>query len=74
MSILESEKKLFTEWEGKRKGFVKDGVVLERDYLSSNPKIAFILKEVNSKDVGWDLREFVKQGGQPRTWNNVARA
>ena len=68
MSIQKSEKELFTEWEGKRKGFVKDGVVSERDYLQSTPKIVFILKEVNSKDAGWDLRKFVAKGGQPQTW------
>lgn len=73
MSIRESEKELFTEWEGKRKGFVRDGVVSESDYLSSKPKIAFILKEVNSNDAGWDLRKFVAKGGQPQTWSNVAR-
>ncbi len=73
MSVRELEDKLFTEWQGNRKGFVKDGVVSERDYLSSNPKIAFILKEVNSKEAGWKLTDFVAKGGQSQTWSNVAR-
>ena len=68
MSIRESENRLFTEWQGKRKGFVKDGVVSEHYYFRSTPKIVFILKEVNSKDAGWDLRKFVAKGGQPQTW------
>jgi hypothetical protein len=73
MSICELENKLFAEWQGKRKGFVKDGVVSEDDYLSSKPKIALILKEVNSKDDGWNLIDFVREGARPQTWNNVAR-
>jgi hypothetical protein len=74
MSIQELQNNLFAEWQGKRKGFVKDGVVSEDDYLSSSPKIAFILKEVNDNDGGeWDLRQFVSDGGRSQTWNNIAR-
>ena len=47
MSIYEQEKQLFVEWEVGRKGFVRDGVVSEIDYLNSQPKIAFVLKERN---------------------------
>jgi hypothetical protein len=50
MSVRELEDKLFAEWEGERKGFVKDGIVSEHDYFQSTPKIVFILKEVNSKE------------------------
>lgn len=79
MNIKESENELFEEWKGDRKGFVKDGIVSEQDYLSSKPKIVFILKEVNDPDGGglkwysWDLREFVKEGGRSQTWDNIAR-
>ena len=74
MSIKEAENVLFEQWQGNRSGFVKDGVVSEVDYLSSTPKIAFILKEVNDPDGGgWDLRQFVSEGGRPQTWDNIAR-
>lgn len=74
MSIYELEEQLFEQWQKNRKGFVRDGVVSESDYLSSNPKIAFILKEVNDPDGGnWDLRKYVSEGGRSQTWNNVAR-
>jgi len=74
MNIRESETSLFNEWQDNRKGFVKDGVVSVNDYLSLNPKIAFIFKEVNDRSGGgWDLREFIAKGGLPQTWDNVAR-
>ena len=74
MSISRSEERLFKNWEESRVGFVRDGVVSERHYLSASTKIAFILKEVNDLDGGgWDLREFVFDGGRPQTWDNVSR-
>ena len=74
MSIREQENHLFDEWKHNRNGFVSDGVVSEKDYLDSKPKIAFILKEVNDPDGGgWDLRELVAQGKRKQTWENVAR-
>ena len=74
MSIYELEEQLFEQWQTNRAGFVRDGVISESDYLSSNPKIAFILKEVNdSGGGGWDLRKFVSEGGRSQTWNNIAR-
>ncbi len=74
MSITEKEEKLFKLWEAGRKDFVRDGVILENDYSDSFPKIAFILKEVNDPGGGgWDLREFVAEGGRAQTWNNIAR-
>lgn len=34
--------------------------------------IVFVLKEVNGgKD--WDLREYLREGGQGKTWNNIVR-
>jgi hypothetical protein len=74
MNISSLEEQLFSQWQGSRKGFVKDGVVSEKDYLESTPKIAFILKEVNDPDGGgWDLRKFIANGGRPQTWNNMTR-
>lgn len=71
MNISDSEEQLFSQWQGSREGFVRDGVVSEKDYLESNPKIALILKEVNDPDGGgWDLREFIAEGGRPQTWDN----
>ncbi|MFH1893096.1 MAG: hypothetical protein ABIK83_10510 [Candidatus Zixiibacteriota bacterium] len=74
MSIREEEEKLFEQWQVNRQGFVRDGVVSESDYLNSNPKIAFILKEVNDTEGGgWDLRQFVSEGARRQTWDNIAR-
>jgi hypothetical protein len=74
MSISDLEEHLFSQWKGNREGFVRDGVVSERDYLESNPRIAFILKEVNDPDGGgWDLREFIAEGGRSQTWDNITR-
>ncbi len=74
MSISTDEEKLFLAWQECRNGFVRDGVVSEESFLKSKHRIVFILKEVN--DVGgggWDLREFVREGGRRQTWNNIAR-
>lgn len=30
------------------------------------------MKEVNGGE-GWNLKEFLKDGGRPQTWNNIAR-
>ena len=49
MSISEKEKQLFETWQTQRKGFVKDGVVSEPDFLKANIKICFVLKEVNDE-------------------------
>ncbi len=78
MSIREKEERLFREWKSRyhelAKRFVSDGAVSENDYQTSNRKIAFILKEVNDEDGGgWDLREFLRDGGRGQTWNNVTR-
>ena len=74
MSIRDSEEELFAEWRAKRPGFVSDGVVHEDTYLQSSRKLLFVLKEVNSPGVGdWDLRDFLKRGDRPQTWDNVTR-
>ena len=74
MTIYEQEEKLFEEWSHRRSHFVSDGAVSGNHYQTSSQKIAFILKEVNDKDGGgWDLREFLRNGGRGQTWNNVTR-
>ena len=72
-SIRQEEDKLFAEWKTKRLGFRPDGIVDETKYLSSSIKILFILKELNKCDDDFDLREFLKKGGRPETWDNITR-
>ena len=74
MGIAEQELKLFDEWSKNRDGFVSDGVVSEIDYVKSELKLCFVLKEVNDLDGGgWDLREFIRNGARPQTWDNITR-
>ena len=74
MSITEAEEALFSEWREIRDGFVADGVVDEEAYLTSRPKLLFLLKEVNDPTGGgWDLRDALREGGRAQTWNNVTR-
>lgn len=74
MTISKEETALFEEWKGNREGFVFDGVASELDYLNSNIKLCFVLKEVNDLGGGgWDLREFIKAGARSQTWDNISR-
>lgn len=74
MTIKEQERKFFEVWSKNRSGFVADGIVDEKSYLSSYPKLMFILKEVNDPGGGnWDLRDFLREGARTQTWNNIAR-
>lgn len=74
MTIVAEEDSLFQSWRRSRPEFVADGVVSEQDYLASSPSIVVILKEVNSPKSGdWDLRLYLRNGGRPETWDNVAR-
>ena len=52
MNTREKEDLIFEEWRHKRHGVVSDGVVDQDVYLGSNPRIVFILKEVNDPDGG----------------------
>lgn len=76
MSIKNLEDELFEEWIKKREGeqFIKDGIVDSNSFISSSPRILFLLKEANkrSKDE-LDLRKFLKDGARPATWNNATR-
>lgn len=66
------ENLLFDEWSKKREELSSDGIIDEQSYLESKPKLLFLLKEVNS-NIGFDLKQFVKDGGRPQTWDNIAR-
>lgn len=73
--IRKQEEALFAEWTRAARilNFAKDGVVSERLYQSSSPKMLFVLKETNDTPQDFDLREFLSRGGHEPTWGNVAR-
>jgi len=74
MSLRTEEDKLFEAWKVNRLGFVADGIVDEHLYLASTIRLLFVLKEVNDlTGGGWDLREFMRSGGRPPTWDNITR-
>lgn len=63
MSIRSEEDKLFNDFRLNHPSAVADGVVHEPEFLSARYRIVYILKEVNGGS-GWDLRDFVYDGGQ----------
>jgi len=68
------DQKLFDEWSEGRDDFVRGGVVDQDAFLSSALRILLVLKEVNDPDGGgWDLRQFLLEGGRYQTWNVVTR-
>lgn len=74
MGIRTQEDALFQEWRAARQRFVADGVADEDAYSASERRILFMLKEVNDPEGGgWDLRQFIKDGGRSHTWSNVTR-
>ena len=74
MSIHEKEEALFTEWRKAREDFRPDGAVDEQKYLSSEPKLLFILKKVNDKNkVEWDLRIGLAEAFRGQTWDLVVK-
>ena len=85
MNITERENELFAIW-AKEKGygtyFVKDGVPCPDQYVnakcvSSGEKcrICFVLKEAIAEgEENFDMRKWIDYyGGQPQTWDNIAR-
>lgn len=72
MSIRSEEDKIFSTLRFTYPSAVADGVVHEPEFLSARYRIVYILKEVNGGS-GWDLRDFVYDGGRPQTWDNIAR-
>ena len=74
MKIEQLEEKLFCKWAHRCPDLVRDGVAHEDTYLASEPRILLVMKEVNDPGGGgWDLREFMREGGRGTTWNNVTR-
>lgn len=75
--IIKQEKALFEEWRKTREdGFSEDGIINPGLYLSSSPKIMFILKEANSKtSESVDLKKNLNRDDFKRkpTWDNIAR-
>lgn len=72
-SKIKKEKELFEQWKRKNDKIVPDGVVCWEEYAKSKCKILFILKEVNSDENDWDLRDFLLDGDRSFTWNNIIR-
>ena len=81
MNITDKEKELLDRWEkaiGARgdgnKGFIRDGIVCEEEYLNSKIKIGFILKQVNAPgESGWKVQDSMNGPENWRLWNNAAR-
>ncbi|GBF18028.1 MULTISPECIES: hypothetical protein [Arenibacter] len=71
-SIEKQEKELFNEWRKTTPNLSEDGIVEPKSYLNADIKILFLLKEVNSKE-GFNLKEFVRNGGRTQTWDNIAK-
>lgn len=72
--LVSAETTILEDWAAERSGFVRDGVVDAVRYVEAHPRLLFVLKEVNDEGGGgWDLREFLRHGGQSSTWNNITR-
>ena len=73
-ALVESETALFREWRDVNPNMVADGVVNPAAYCECQNRVLFVMKEVNDLGGGgWDLREFLQEGGRPQTWDNVTR-
>ncbi|MGF3065793.1 hypothetical protein [Facklamia sp. P12950] len=44
----------------------------KKQYIELKFKIVYIMKEVNGGS-GWDLKDFLFEGGRSQTWDNIAR-
>jgi hypothetical protein len=74
MGITEKENELFIKWSANRPGFIMDGVPDESAYQASEPKIMFVMKEVEELGGGTgDHREFLRRGASPQPWNHMTR-
>lgn len=70
--IVQRENELFQEWRKTTPNLSEDGLVNPYYYIASEIKILFLLKEVNSKE-GFNLKDFVRNGGRTQTWDNISR-
>lgn len=64
---------MFERWKKINSNIITDGVVSWEDYFKSELKILFVLKEANSDEANWDLRELLRDGERNFTWNNITR-
>lgn len=74
MGLTEQENKLFDEWRKLNPdlNLIPDGAADPDAYCSSDPKVIFLLKDANAdKDAVWDLRDFLRDGKQSRTWDVI---
>lgn len=69
---IKEQNKVFDRQREKYDEFCEDGIVRGIDYIMSNYKICYILKETNSS-TGFDLAKFVREGCCGATWNNISR-
>lgn len=69
---IKEQNKVFEKHRKKYDKFCEDGIVNGIDYIMSNFKICYILKETNSA-IGFDLAKFVREGCCGATWNNISR-
>lgn len=69
---IKEQNKVFEKHRKKYDEFCEDGIVNGIDYVMSNFKICYILKETNSS-TGFDLAKFVREGCCGATWNNISR-
>jgi hypothetical protein len=69
-----AEESLFERWSAGRTRFIPDGVVDADAYAASAPRVLYLLKEANRPDgSGLDLRDFIRDGARPETWDVVTR-
>ena len=68
---LWEEERIFEKLRKETPDIVADGVVDETEFLAARYRIVYILKEAN-EGKGWDLRDFVYDGGRPQTWDSIA--
>lgn len=70
--LIDAEEIVLEKFKSRNEAIVLDGAVSWKDYLESSIRIMFVLKEANGGE-NWDLREFLRNGGRPATWNNIIR-
>ncbi|WNG62377.1 hypothetical protein F0U59_52535 [Archangium gephyra] len=76
--IQQEEAALFAEWrehlEQGNRSFYEDGVARGSSYWNSNPRVLFLLKEVNAdeKVPAWNLFDVVGEGRIGATWTVIS--
>ena len=74
MNIRKQENAIFDKYYKHNTSLIEDGVVSSSIYLESHPKLLFVMKEDFQELNGVrDLRTFLRDGGNPHIFNNIAR-